>query len=833
MTDPTNKSLDWNVVRSFLVELYGVDKVEQVWLAGFSDIEKGASWFGMQGLERLKRAVPDPREADLYFCTGLIRAGANNRTLGEVVSQPVLYADDIGTKVDRGLWDTMFAVGFPEPTVRIETSPGNESWVWALDGDPTTDERRDELALIRAYMIEAKLTDALHDPTRYLRLPMGWNSKPKYRGPGERPPSVSSVTWDRGHKVSLDEIGQVLLGREDWRNAPVPQMAMTGRQLASVGNGALARVADAEDPLVRMAGVVGLNPVPSTRQGVIDALCPNMAEHGDRPETGFAFLGGGLCHCNHASCDGLRSPDFAAMIRGQYEDHVSAMEAVGSRPADLPLSAQTFEARASFEQHGVKFGQAVVDDSPAVHDAEEMARRMEVRATQAAEALDAATERLVERFVWVGPVKGFFDTEDRELMDEKQLEFHADVLPHYPAGLSGAKRVCNVLRNHPDRRTAYGVTYKPGVEDPVVLAVNEHGQKVEQINTWTPGGLVASAGVPDAWLDLTGYMLPCDDFRNYALDWLAYQVQFPGKRTPVVLFIASGQGVGKDTWLSPLVHILGAHNVQFVNNTRLESQFNSWQRAKMVVMPELRFGADGALYNKLKDWTGQNAGRIEINGKYAKTFSFEPTANFIGFTNHMDAMRGLEDDDRRIAAYVSPADPKAPDWYKRMAPVIGSVAEAERVMGFLLARDLSNFNPHLLPPDTSGSKAAMLAHNLSDKSKWVLDQFVVGGRFHGRRFLTANEIESYAAVAAPTSVKAGGLTLKVIVQGMKAAGCTNLGQVRTSGVSRASMWAGPALTPRDVVDAKTKGGRWMADQAAAELERIMKEDRDRLLSNMP
>ena len=169
----------WSVIDEFLSAIYGAENKGQVWVTGFADIDQGASWFGMQGTDALKRRLSDVDNADLYFCTGLLREGASNRTLGEVVAQPLLYADDIGTKVDRSKWDAMFAMGFPEPTARIETSPGNETWIWRLEGDAGSPERRAELALVRAYMIERGLTDALHDATRYLRLPWGHNSKPK------------------------------------------------------------------------------------------------------------------------------------------------------------------------------------------------------------------------------------------------------------------------------------------------------------------------------------------------------------------------------------------------------------------------------------------------------------------------------------------------------------------------------------------------------------------------------------------------------------------------------------------------------------------------------
>ncbi|WP_108861929.1 hypothetical protein [Ruegeria sp. Alg231-54] len=339
----------WQVITDFLTSIYGPDKENQVWLAGFPDIETRASWFGMQGVDALQRRLPDVDNADLYFCTGLLREGANNRTLGEVVSQPLLYADDIGTKVDPAMWDAMFAMGFPEPTFRIETSPNNETWGWVLTGDAASPERWQELALVRAYMIERGLTDALHDATRYLRLPWGHNSKPKYKGSKNRAPAVGYTEWHPERSASIDQIGRVLIGGENWRDAAVPLSAQTSKDLAATGAGARPRTASMDDAIVRMAEIVDLEPRSRT-EGVVDAMCPNWQAHGDRAETGFSFIGSdGACFCNHASCDNMRTPDFLAMIRTQYENHVSALNASGKNTESLPPSASAFLAGIAFE----------------------------------------------------------------------------------------------------------------------------------------------------------------------------------------------------------------------------------------------------------------------------------------------------------------------------------------------------------------------------------------------------------------------------------------------------------------------------------------------------
>lgn len=799
-TGDKSKNDGWQVITDFLTTIYGPGVENQVWLAGFPDIETSASWFGMQGVDALRRRLPDIDNADLYFCTGLLRDGANNRTLGEVVAQPLLYADDIGTKVDPAMWDALFAMGFPEPTFRIETSPNNETWGWKLEGDATSPERWQELALVRAYMIERGLTDALHDATRYLRLPWGHNSKPKYRDSKNRAPAVGYTEWHPDRAVNLDEIGRVLIGGADWRQADVPLAAQTSKDLAALGVGARPRDASMDDAVVRMAEIVGLTPRERT-QGVVDALCPNWQAHGDRAETGFSFIGSdGACFCNHASCDNLRTPDFVAMIRTQYEDHVSALNASGKNSDSLPPSASAFEAGVGFKADDETARRVVAAEADA------MASRNQRRREQAAEQHEDGMVRLAGRFVWVNDAEAFFDTKQRCLLNDKQLSRLKDVRAYIPVTETGKKSAPSVILSHPRMEEAMSLTYKPGIDDALVVCNTEQGKLAPHINTWVGTEMVRRKERPQVWLELVEHLMPDADYREWFLNWNAYRLQRPGERSPVFPLIVGGQGTGKDLTLAPLVTIEGVQNVQFVNMARLESNFNDWMRASLVVLPELKLSADGKLYNNLKDWTGQNAGRVQINGKYARTYSIEPAANFIGFTNHLNAVQGMEPDDRRISTYVSEAVPKEKSWYMQAAPVLHSLAEAERVYDFLMSRSLANFNPHDVPDAALDSKRRMLIDALPDGGSWVYDMVAPGGRLSGRKYLTIAEIEALAATDAPQNIR-NKIASGVIRRGLEAAGCEALGQIK-AGRQRASIWYGPGM---DEAERRTNNGRSKAD----------------------
>lgn len=806
----------WDVTEEFLTEMYGADAVEDVWLAGFDDIERNASWFGVQGLDALKARVRDPEAADLYFCTGQLRAGADRRTLGNVVRQPVLYADDIGTKVDRAKWELMFMSGFPEPTARIETSPGNESWVWKLDGNTTTPEHWTELALVRAYMIEKDLTDALHDPTRYLRLPMGHNSKRKYKDAMGRAPAVGYVDWTPEASCTLDAIGQVLIGGADWRDADVPVSAQTSAQMGMADAGGHGvRDASMESAPVKMAAVLGQDPRERTK-GVIDATCPNSAEHGDRPETGFSYIGAdGACFCNHASCAELRTPDFLALLHTQYEEHVSMLVAMNQNSEGLPLSASAFSAQ-------VVFG---VDDKRVVqNEAEAMASRNARRIAQVEEQHEDGLKRLSGRFPWVKGVEAFYDTEERTLYSPAGIARHDAVTDVIEAGSTGKKAAANVLANRKDRVVAAGLAYVPGAKSALVDVENESGITAPHINTWVPSKYGPVQGSPDVWLEAVDHVLHDKEYREWFLDWMAYIIQSPSGRSPIIPLIISGQGAGKDTVLRAFQNVLGSQNCTSITTAQITAPFNDFLRKRLLILQEAKFDAGGAAYNRLKDLTGNATGWVDINEKFQRPYRFQFIGVFIALSNDEGAIRGIDHDDRRFAPFISEAGRLDAVFTAADHAALDAPDEIGRVRYFLESRDLTGFNPHIAPEDISGSRARIIAAGMPAAARAAYE-LVVNGPFADREVIAFDEVMD-AVNSGVSRTAANSATWGNVKNGLAAAGCVHIrprgaDQVKVAG-RNVRLWSGPKAPAwlQDVKAHRTAMPKKFSDAYRAELKRV-------------
>ena len=131
------------------------------------------------------------------------------------------------------------------------------------------------------------------------------------------------------------------------------------------------------------------------------------------------------------------------------------------------------------------------------------------------------------------------------------------------------------------------------------------------------------------------------------LQWLAHQVQFPGKKILWSPVIQSIEGVGKSFFGEMLRLCLGVMYVGTVNPTQVSSNFNGWAiGSPVVILEEIRikghnrYDAVNALKPLITD------AMIQINDKGVKPFMTYNTTNYLCFTNYKDAIP-LSRDDRR------------------------------------------------------------------------------------------------------------------------------------------------------------------------------------------
>jgi hypothetical protein len=270
------------------------------WVAGFPGdpyAVSGALWGGRPVLDGLPAFIKP--ENNNYICVSAFQAGADGvyrRRKANFAAMYTVMVDDIGTKVAP----ERIAM---EPSVQVETSPGNAQAWYFLD-PPELDPIRADLLLMR--MIASGLCADARDPgmrgvTRYGRLPIGRNGKGVYV---ERlgKPFVQRVTrWQPDRRVPLDDLARAY-GLD---LTPAPKPRRKPRPLGKPDDNVLQELEALDLYAGPLAGVEGGHLI----------VCPWLHEHTDGDESGTAYFepgeenswrGGFKCHHGHCIYRGIQ-----------------------------------------------------------------------------------------------------------------------------------------------------------------------------------------------------------------------------------------------------------------------------------------------------------------------------------------------------------------------------------------------------------------------------------------------------------------------------------------------------------------------------------------------
>jgi hypothetical protein len=284
---------------AFLRAVFGADW-EDAHVCGFSEDPGGLEglglrhyWMGTKWARHKGRGLFPSQNA--YFTISTFNDdptdGRAKRRKALFRATHAIVVDDVGTKVDPAA-----ATKLPPSSWKLETSPGNFQWGYIL-ATPETDAGRVN-ALLDGMVAHGLCQDG-RDPgmkgvTRYVRLPVGRNTKAKY-GPGGF--ACVLTEWHPERRFTTDELAG------PWGiDLPAP-----GATPAAGSRRAPAPGAAADDVLFGHLSRWGLVDGTRAADGVgFVCECPWMDEHTDRADTGTAYwLGGGFrCHHGHGGDKG-------------------------------------------------------------------------------------------------------------------------------------------------------------------------------------------------------------------------------------------------------------------------------------------------------------------------------------------------------------------------------------------------------------------------------------------------------------------------------------------------------------------------------------------------
>lgn len=150
-----------------------------------------------------------------------------------------------------------------------------------------------------------------------------------------------------------------------------------------------------------------------------------------------------------------------------------------------------------------------------------------------------------------------------------------------------------------------------------------------------------------------------DDYRRTLLDFMAYQVQSPGRKVRFAVLIQSVEGAGKTFLAEVMKAVLGAEHVTTIDGASIKSGFNEWAFGnQIVVIEEVRVVGTSKheIMNALKPLITNDD--ISVNEKFRNHRKVANISNYFLFSNHHDAL-ALTPGDRRYFVVKSPLQSKA------------------------------------------------------------------------------------------------------------------------------------------------------------------------------
>lgn len=400
---------------------------------------------------------------------------------------------------------------------------------------------------------------------------------------------------------------------------------------------------------------------------------------------------------------------------------------------------------------------------------------------------------LLERIAYVPGMIRWFDGEDRRIMKELDLMDLAGRLGIKGHSEQGKKSIAARLRGarDPAMKRLVGLACMPGA-DAVVEGVGVDGRRGLLGNLWIRGGIAPCAGDVTRHLEHAAWLIPNADDLARVFDFQAFILQHPGVKINHAIVLLGGQLNGKDTFLQPFVDAIGEHNINPISGLELGGTFNNEMTKQMLRINEMPSSDKRDNYEKMKPLLAAPPNTLRINDKNTPVYWIPNIINVIITTNLINAI-ALADDDRRFDVVqtqlaIEGTKEEVGAFYTahhRWLRGGGSAA----VAAWLLARDVSAFNPHQAPPRTA-AKIEMTRASSPLEVRWALGLLEEGGELADRQLVSVDEIMDMARHggfgAGP--VVANRITSDYVGRALKLAGWHHIRRVR-KGDQRHRIWA--------------------------------------------
>lgn len=589
-----------------------------------------------------------------------------------------LMLDDVGTKSKTPPL---------EPTWKVETSPGNFQWgyTFRLDDQPAKGEFS---AAVKAIAAAGYTDPGATNATRLFRIPGSINFK---KGRGNFVTRLIELHPER--EFTLAEICAAM------GVTPGPNDSeYVGIDLADTGG----------DDVFAWLGGQGLVYSRPNGQGWAGIHCPNGGEHSDgNPEARYHPATRGFC-CWHGHCTELNSRTFLDWVAQQ------------GGPAHTPglrdeLVTQTMSSALS----------RLVPTDEYPDTAADAVAQVSRRDAARLEAKDWFT-----RYAYVQDGDFFYDLTERREISRKSFDatYRGTECQsiHKKMGRVQASIFYDENRLTMGGYTLAGLTYAAGDGKVCERAGLVYGNRWRNMRP----ALNVTGGDPQRWLDHVKVLVPLDLERDHLFNLMAFKLQNPSVKINHGLIHGGLEGSGKDTIYAPMIWGLGGtagKNVHIVGAKAITDQWGYHLETELLVLnelhqPEARDRRE--MQNLLKPIAAAPPMELIINRKGLPPYFALNRLLVIAMSNKRDPFV-LTSTDRRW--FVIWSDNALMDTASSLAMWnwLKTGGGYEACVGWLLARDVSKFNPGAAPPFTD-AKALMVESGYTSAEAHLVE--LISGR---------------------------------------------------------------------------------------------------------
>ena len=286
------------------------------------------------------------------------------------------------------------------------------------------------------------------------------------------------------------------------------------------------------------------------------------------------------------------------------------------------------------------------------------------------------------RYIWVSSDNVFVDVTNKTILQPQSVNFKH-------ARETGDTQPVTLLKRSRRLRRADHVGWLPTADETFFYS------KREYVNTYNGLAIEPSDVDPAMWIDLCTHIY--GEYVELFFDHLAFTVQRPETKITWQWLIIGKYRTGKTSTLIPIQHIFG-EACSVIDSDAVDSGWGDYfSQKKVVIVEEVmeRGKHRAALFDKLKPrLANDNVEYLNIKGQ--PTMMQQNLYSIYMFSNEAGALRFNPNENKLFVLKAPDTGWGTPEQFAEYRKAVTMDLPAQ-VLGFLLRRDVSEFNPGLYP----------------------------------------------------------------------------------------------------------------------------------------